>query len=154
MSDNSGDLPRIGGRWQGEARTPMEVIYPLDGNAVALRPCPPWCTLTEHFTSDLEIHADDGYHHYGREIEVRTSDRRFADGPEWVVKVILKSWTCPLGGEPGPARIELQFATTDGDTDLFVDLTSDEARAVSSALAEIAAQHTSAQDHDHPESGG
>jgi hypothetical protein len=22
----------------------MEVVHPLDGDAVTLRPCPPWCT--------------------------------------------------------------------------------------------------------------
>jgi hypothetical protein len=58
--------------------------------------------------------------------------------PETVVKVILKSWTYPLGAEPGPGRVELQLATTEGNTDMYAELTPDEARTVASALLKIA----------------
>lgn len=73
-----------------------EIVHPRDGNAVALHPRPAWCTLDEHFADDAVIDADDGFHHYGPEIAVPTSDRMFTTGPESVVKVILKAWTHPL----------------------------------------------------------
>jgi hypothetical protein len=81
----------------------MEVIYPRDGDPVALRPCPPWCTLDRHFADDDVIDSDNGYHHYGPEIAVPTSDRMLGlnYSPETVVKVILKSWTHPPDAGPG-----------------------------------------------------
>jgi hypothetical protein len=115
----------------------MEVVYPRDGDAMTLRPCPPWCTCDQHFTSDV-IHADDGYHHYGPEVAVPTSFRMFNDDPETVVKVILKSWTHPLDAEPGPSLIELQLATTESNTDTYVEMTPDKARAIAEALFELA----------------
>jgi hypothetical protein len=115
-----------------------EFVQPRDGHAVELRPCPAWCTLSEHFTDDQLVDADDGFHHYGPEIAVPTSDRMFPNGPESVVKVILKAWTSRLDAEPGPGRIELQLATTEENTDLYVELTPDEARAVSAALLQLA----------------
>ena len=67
----------------------MEVVHPRDGDAVTLRPCPPWCTEERHFADDEVIYADHGYHHYGPEIQVSTSDRfgGMTDGPETVVRV-------------------------------------------------------------------
>lgn len=90
-----------------------------------------------HFTSDV-IHADDGYHHYGPEVAVPTSFRMFNDSPETVVKVILKARTHPLGAEPGPSLIELQLATTESNTDTYVERTPDKARAIAEALLELA----------------
>jgi hypothetical protein len=85
------------------------------------------------------IDTDDGYHHYGREIAVPTSDRMTLNDPETVIKVSLKAWTPRPDGAPGPTRIELQLGTAEVNTDMFAELTSDEARAVASALAELAA---------------
>jgi hypothetical protein len=116
----------------------MEIIYPRDGDAIRLRPCPPWCTLSEHFAHDEVVYAEDGFHHYGPEIAVPTSYRTLADAPESVVKVILKAWANRLDAEPGPGCIELQLATTEHNTDLYVELTPDQARAVSSALLKLA----------------
>ena len=81
-----------------------EIVHPRNGDAVALQPCPAWCSVNEHFADDTVIDADDGFHHYGPEIAVPTSDRMFATGPESVVKVILKSWTHPLDADPQSAR--------------------------------------------------
>jgi hypothetical protein len=44
---------------------------------------------------------------------VPTSWRFLADGPQSVVKVVLKAWTERLDAEPGPGRIELQLATAE-----------------------------------------
>jgi hypothetical protein len=115
-----------------------EIIYPRDGDPVTLRPCPPWCTQSRHFTDEDVVYADDGFHHLGPEIEVPTSDRRLVHDPESVVKVILKAWTERLDAEPGPGRIELQIATAEQNTDMYVDLTPHEARAVASALLKTA----------------
>jgi hypothetical protein len=115
-----------------------EIIYPRDGDAVRLRPCPPWCTQSRHFADDDTVYAEDGFHHYGPEIAVPTSYRMLPDHPESVVKVILKAWTNRLDAEPGPGRIELQLATTEYNTDAYVELIPDQARAVSSALLKLA----------------
>jgi hypothetical protein len=61
------------------------------------------------------------------------------DDPETVVKVSLKAWTPRLDVDPGPARIELQLGTAEKNTDMYAELTPGEARAVSSALLELAA---------------
>jgi hypothetical protein len=115
-----------------------ETVHSRDGDAFTLHPCPPWCTETQHFGEDELIYADDGYHHYGPETAVPTSDRVLLSDPETVVKVILKSWTPRLDADPGPARVELQLATTDENTDMYVELTPSEARAVASALFKTA----------------
>jgi len=115
-----------------------EIIYPRDGGAVRLGPCPPWCTLSEHFADDDVVDAEDGFHHFGPQVAVPTSDRMLTDRPESVVKVTLKAWANRLDAEPGPGCIELQLATTEYDTDMFVDLTPDQARAVASALLKLA----------------
>lgn len=78
----------------------METVHPEDGDPVTLRPCPSWCTLAEHFDRDYPVFPDDGYHHHGPEIPVPTSYRTFLDGPDSVVKVILKAWTSRLDGDP------------------------------------------------------
>jgi hypothetical protein len=111
-----------------------EIVYPQEGGAVGLRPCPSWCTQSRHFADDDVVYAEDGFHHAGPEIAVPTSDRRLRHDPESVVKVILKAWTERLDAEPGPSRIELQLATAEENTDMYVDLTPGEARAVASAL--------------------
>src|SRR5215470_14103798 len=90
-----------------------EVVYPRDGDAVTLRPCPPWCAEERHFADDDVVYADHGYHHYGPEVEVRTSYlfEGTADGAETIVWVVLKSWTHPLDADPGPTLIELNLGT-------------------------------------------
>lgn len=117
-----------------------EVVHPRDGDPVALRPCPPWCTEGQHFDEDHVVYSDDGYHHHGPEIAVPTSYRMLGlDGPETVVKAFLISWTHPLDAEPGPARIELQLATTEANTDACAEITPAQARAIAQALLELAA---------------
>jgi hypothetical protein len=117
-----------------------EVIRPLDGAPVTLRPCPPWCAETRHFDDDEVIHADHGYHHYGTEIEVPTSDTfgGMSDGPETIIRVVLKSWTHPMDADPGPTRIELNLGTATERTDLCAEITPAEARAVAQALLDLA----------------
>ena len=61
------------------------------------------------------------------------------DGPETVVRVILKSWMHPLDAEPGPALIELNLGTAGERTDLCAEITPAEARAVAQALLNLAA---------------
>jgi hypothetical protein len=108
-----------------------EVVHPCDGHAVTLRPCLSWCVDERHFLDTDVIHADDGYYHYGPEIEVPTSFRfaGFTDGPETVVRVVLKSWTHALDAEPGPVRIEINLGTAEERTDACAEVTSGEARA-------------------------
>jgi hypothetical protein len=72
----------------------MEVVRPLDGDAVTLRPCPPWCAGARHFAVDEVIYADHGYHHYGTEIEVPTSS---PGSVTW-------SWPASWTGSRAPAR--------------------------------------------------
>lgn len=115
-----------------------ETVYPRGGDPVTLRPCPPWCTESRHFSNEDIVDVDDGFHHYGPEIAIPTSDRMLVDDPETVVKVILKSWTHPLDAEPGPGRVDLALATTEGYTDMYAELTPDEARALAAALLKIA----------------
>jgi hypothetical protein len=77
----------------------MEVVLPLDGDAVTLRPCPPWCAEERHFADDEVIYADDGYHHHGTEIEVPTSSKflGMADGPGPSPRPCLTSRPQPNG---------------------------------------------------------
>ena len=119
----------------------MEVVRPRDGDAVTLRSCPLWCNEERHFADGEVIYADHGYHRYGPEIQVPTSDRfgGMTDGPETVVRVVLKSWTHPLDAEPGPALIELNLGTAGERTDLCAEITPGEARAVAQALLDLAA---------------
>jgi hypothetical protein len=118
-----------------------EVVHPLDGDLVALRPCPSWCIESRHFADGEAIYAGHGYHHYGAEIEVWTSDAflGMADGPQTIVRAVLKSWTQPLGADPGPALIELNLGTAGERTDLCAEVTPAEARAVAQALLDLAA---------------
>jgi len=111
-----------------------EIVHPRNGDTVVLRPCPAWCSLNEHFVGDTAIDADDGFHRYGPETRVPTSDRLFTDGPESVVKMSLKAWTKPLDAEPGPDRVDLQLENAGSS----VDLTPGETRAVAAALLEMA----------------
>jgi hypothetical protein len=69
------------------------------------------------------VYAGDGFHHHGPQVAVPTSWRVLTDGPESVVKVVLKAWTERLDAEPGPGRIELQLATAEYNTDFYVELT-------------------------------
>lgn len=117
-----------------------EVVHPSDGDAVTLRPCPSWCTEGQHFADDAVIHADDGYHHVGTEIEVPTSDRfmGMTDGPQTIVRAVLKSWTHPLYADPGSTLIELNLGTAAERTDLCVEATPAEARAIARALLDLA----------------
>jgi hypothetical protein len=118
-----------------------EVVRPLDGEAVTLRPCPPWCTEARHFAEDEVIYADHGYHHYGHEIEVPTSCKflGMTHGPDTIVRVVLKSWTHPLDADPGPALIELNLGTAFKRTDMCVEITPAEAHVVAQALLDLAA---------------
>lgn len=115
-----------------------ETIYLRDGHPVRLRPCPPWCTQQRHFADGDTIDADDGFHHDGPEIAVPTSDRALIGYPETVLKVALRAWTSRMDAEPNAGHIELQLATTEYDTDMCVELTPSQARAVSSALLKLA----------------
>ena len=118
-----------------------EVVYPRDGYAVTLRPCPPWCAEERHFTDEDVIYADDGYHHYGPEAEVRTSYPflGMTDRAGTIVRVVLKSWTHPLDADPGPALVELNLGTAGERTDMCAEITPAEARAVARALLDLAA---------------
>jgi hypothetical protein len=44
-----------------------EVVRPRDGDPVALRPCPPWCTEGRHFGEGDAVYADDGILHDGQD---------------------------------------------------------------------------------------
>lgn len=118
-----------------------EVVHPRDGDAVALRPCPAWCTAGRHFDDGEAVYTDHGYHHNGTEIEVPTSYKFLgtADGPQTIVRAVLKSWTHPLDAEPGPALIELNLGTAAKRTDMCAEITPAEARAVARALLDLAA---------------
>jgi hypothetical protein len=115
-----------------------EVVHPRDADTIALRPCPPWCTLRRHFADGEVIDADDGYHHCGPEIAVPTSYRAHRDAPETVVRAILKSWTHPLSAEPDPALIEINLGTAGERTDACAEITPGQARTVAAALLELA----------------
>ena len=117
-----------------------EVVYPLDGDPVTLRPCPPWCAEARHFAEDETIYADHGYHHYGTEGEVPTTYpfAGLTDGDPTIVRAVLKSWTHPLDAGPGPTRIELNLGTAASRTDSCVEVTSAEARAIAQALLDLA----------------
>lgn len=118
-----------------------EVAYLRDGDAVTLRPCPPWCTEERHFTDDEMVYADDGFHHYGQEVEVPTSCPFLGttDEAATIIRVVLKSWTHPLDADPGPALIELNLGTASERTDSCAEITPAEARAVAQALLDLAA---------------
>lgn len=124
-----------------ETMAMTEVVYPRDGHPVTLGPCPPWCIERQHFLTDEIVDSDDGYLHMGAEIAVPTSYKTLngPDDPETVVKVFLKSWTCPLDADPGPTVIELQLGTAEYNTDSCVDVTPAQARAIAQALIEFAA---------------
>jgi hypothetical protein len=117
-----------------------EVVHPRDGDAVALRPCPSWCALDRHFDDGEAVYADDGYHHAGTEIEVPTAYpfAGLTDGDPMIVRAVLKSWTHPLDAVPGPGLIELNLGTAAERTDLCVEATPAEARAIARALLDLA----------------
>ena len=117
-----------------------EVVRPRDGDAVALRPCPPWCTLARHFGDGQPADADDGYHHEGAETEVPTGYPflGLTGGDPTIVRAVLKSWTHPLGAAPGPVRIELNLGTPADRTDMYMEATPAEARAIARALLGLA----------------
>jgi hypothetical protein len=83
-----------------------EVVHWRDGDAVALRPCPPGGTADGHFVDGEVIYTDNGYHHYGAEAEVPTSYPflGLTDGVPTVVRAVLMSWTQPPGGDPRPPK--------------------------------------------------
>lgn len=117
-----------------------EVVRPVGGQPVTLRPCPPWCTLKRHFSPEEVIHADDGYFHYGPETEIATG-RPFpgqAGADPAVVRVYLASWTHPLDASPGPAVIEANLGTASHRTDTAAELAPAEARSAAWALLEHA----------------
>src|SRR5450756_82973 len=118
----------------------MEVVHPRAGDAVALGPCPPWCTESRRFADDDVIDADDGYHHYATEIEVPTAYPFLGLGDEGptIVRAVLKSWTRPLDADPGPTLVELNLGTAKSRTDASVEATPAEARAIARALLAVA----------------
>ena len=67
----------------------------------------------------------DGFHHYGPQVAVPASWRVLADGPQSVMKVILKA--CRSGRTPRPGRIELQPATAGYSTGSCAELTPGQA---------------------------
>ena len=117
-----------------------EFVRPADGNAVVLRPCPPWCTLARHFGDGQAVYADDGYHHEGAEAEVPTGYPflGLTGGDPTIVRAVLKSWTHPLDADPGPVIIELNLGTLAARTDSCVEATPAEARAIARALLGLA----------------
>jgi hypothetical protein len=118
-----------------------EIVRPRDGDEVALRPCPPWCTEGRHFADGEVIYVDHGYHHYGTEIEVATAYPflGLTAGTPTIVRAVLKSWTHPLDADPEPALIELNLGTAGERTDMCAEITPAEARAVAQALLDLAA---------------
>jgi hypothetical protein len=125
----------------GKEKGMTEVIHPRDGDPVALRPCPAWCTKGRHFADDEVIYADHGYHHRGAEIGVPTSYPflGMTDGAPTIVRAVLMSWTHPLGADPGPALIELNLGAAAERTDMCAEITPAEARAVARVLLDLAA---------------
>lgn len=119
-----------------------EVVHPRDGDEVALRPCPPWCTQERHFGNGEVIHASDGFHHYGTEAEVPVSCTLTGavDDPQLIVRVVVKSWTHPMDADPSPAQVELNLGTAEVRTDACGEMTPGEARAVAQALLDAASQ--------------
>lgn len=115
-------------------------VRPRDGSPVALRPCPPWCTLVRHFGDGQAVYADDGYHHVGAEAEVPTGYPflGLTGGDPTIVRAVLKSWTHPLGARPGQVLIELNLGTPAARTDSCVEATPAEARAIARALLSLA----------------
>lgn len=111
----------------------------MSGTPVTLRPCPPWCTCPQHFAGDQVSDVNDGYHHFGPEVSIPASDRMLQDDPAIVVKVALKARTPGLDADAGPARIEHQLDAAGHDADVYAELTPVEARAVATALLELAA---------------
>ena len=59
--------------------------------------------------------------------------------PVTVVRVFLRSWTHPLGADPGPVLIELNLGTAGVSTNMCAEMTPGQARAVAAALLEVAA---------------
>ena len=45
------------------------------------------------------------------------------DGPQTIVRAVLKSWTHPLDADPGPALIELNLGTAEERTDMCAEIT-------------------------------
>lgn len=125
---------------KGKEKGMAEVVHPRDGDAVTLLPCPTWCTVGRHFGDSEAVYADHGYHHCGTEIEVPTCYKFLgtADGPPTIIRVVLKSWTCPLDADPGPALIELNLGTAVQRTDMCTEISPAEARAVARALLDLA----------------
>jgi hypothetical protein len=52
------------------------------------------------------------------------------DGLQAIVRAVLKSWTQPLGADPGPALIELNPGTAGERTDMCAGISPAEAGAV------------------------
>lgn len=139
VTDDEAAARTVPGTPSGALMEP-EIVSPLDSDAVMLRPCPSWCTEARHFADDEAIYADHGYHHYGPEIEVPTSGKYLGmtDGPETIVRAVLKSWTHPLDAEAGRALIELNLRTAAERTDMYAEVTPTEARAIARALLDLA----------------
>ena len=86
------------------------------------------------------IYADHGYHPFGTEIEVPTSYTfgGMTEGPETIVRMVLKSWTHPLDADPGPALIELNLGTASERTNMCAEITPAGPWAVARALLDLA----------------
>lgn len=115
-----------------------EIVRPRSGEPVQLSPCPPWCTQTRHFRDGFAVDVEDGFYHYGPGIAIQTSEQMRLDEPEIVVRVSLASWTASLGAEPGPGRISLGLGTSAYASDIYAELTPDQARVVAGAMLRLA----------------
>jgi hypothetical protein len=88
-----------------------------DGTTVELKPCPAWC-LGEHATVSVAFRAE-----------------LLAGQPDSVT-VQLESFTEPLDGDPGPARIDIHLRASTGEA--YTVLTPAEARALAASLLMLA----------------
>jgi hypothetical protein len=75
------------------------------------------------------------------EVEAPTSYKflGMTDGPQTIVRAVLKSWTQLLGADPGPALVEFNPGTAGERADVCAGISPAEARAVARALLVLAA---------------
>jgi hypothetical protein len=112
------------------------IVQVAGGGSVELGPCPDWCRGGHGLGEDVPVNAGDGFHHVGPGASVTVEWRAKLDGPPDTVNMQLEAFTAPLDADPGPARIELELKTTDGEA--YTELTSAEARAVAASLLRLA----------------
>jgi hypothetical protein len=110
-----------------------------DGTAVELKPCPVWC-LGDHgeFLPGTPVSpVIDCFHHRGPDATVSVAFRaELLAGEPDSVTVQLESFTEPLDGAPGPARIDIHLRASTGEA--YTVLTPAEARALAASLLMLA----------------